>query len=181
MRGSENGYLQLNQITGIWRVRIVVPTYLIPFLTGENVGKKHLTKSTGSRERAAAEKIAEPIIAEFTGTLVEAERQSLRDPSWRHRDDGLDPEIEYEEEVSYNDNGDVVIHKTDRPKPPPPCGGLSQGRVGRYARVGWERFSNASRSGSASCPRLRYLSRFPIFPRRLRGVSLNSPEHSIKS
>jgi hypothetical protein len=118
--GSERGYLHPSPKTGIWRVRIVVPPRLRPFLTGENVGKKHLTKSTGSRERAEAEKLAEPIIDEFRDILVEAERQSLRDQSWRNQDDGLDPEIEYEEEVSYNNDGDVVIHKTDRPKPPPP-------------------------------------------------------------
>ena len=113
-------YLQLNPKTRIWRVRIVVPVHLRPFLTGENVGKKHLTKSTGKRELAEAEPIAEQIIAEFTAILVEAERQSLRDQSWRYSGDELDPEIEYEEEISYNSDGDIVIHKTDRPKQPPP-------------------------------------------------------------
>jgi hypothetical protein len=113
-------YLQLNPTTRIWRVRIVVPPYLIPFLTGENVGKKHLTKSTSRREPAEAEQIAEPIIAKFLDILAEAERQSLRDQSWRDEGDGLDPEIEYEEEFSTNYDGDTVIHKTDRPKPPPP-------------------------------------------------------------
>jgi hypothetical protein len=113
-------YLQRIKKTGIWRVRIVVPVHLRPFLTGENVGKRHQTRSTGKRELAEAEPIAEPIIAEFLDILVEAERQSLRDQSWRDRDDGLDPEIEYEEEISNNEDGDIVIHKTDRPKPPPP-------------------------------------------------------------
>lgn len=120
MRVSAKDYLHPNPTTGIWRVRMVVPSHLTPFLTGKNVGKKHLTKSTGKRELAEAEPIAEPIIAEFTATLVEAERQSLRDQSWRDRDDGLDPEIEYEEKISYNSDGDTVIHKTNRPKPPPP-------------------------------------------------------------
>ena len=120
MRASAMDYLQLNPKTRIWRVRIVVPVHLRPFLTGENVGKKHLTKSTGKRELAEAEQIAEPIIAEFTAVLVEAERQSLRDQSWRDEDDGLDPEIEYEEEFSTNYDGDTVIHKTNRPKQPPP-------------------------------------------------------------
>jgi hypothetical protein len=120
MRASVMDYLHRNPTTGIWRVRIVVPVHLRSFLTGENIGKKHLTESTGRRERAEAEPIAEPIIARFLDILVEAERQSLRDQSWRDRDDGLDPEIEYEEEISNNDDGDIVIHKTDRPKPPPP-------------------------------------------------------------
>ena len=120
MRASAMDYLHLNPKTRIWRVRIVVPVHLRPFLTGENVGKKHLTESTSRREPAEAEQIAEPIIAKFLDILAEAERQSLRDQSWRDRGDGLDPEIEYEEEISYNSDGDIVIHKTDRPKPPPP-------------------------------------------------------------
>jgi hypothetical protein len=113
-------YLQTIPTTGIRRVRIVVPVRLRPFLKGEHIGKKHLTKSTGKRELAEAEPIAEPIIADFLDILAEAERQSLRDESWRDQGDGLDPEIEYEEEISYNGDGDIVIHKTDRPKPPPP-------------------------------------------------------------
>jgi hypothetical protein len=70
----DQGYLQLNPITKLWRVRIDVPRHLIPFLRGEEAGLKHLTKSTGSADEAEAKEIAAPIIEYYLNVLDRADK-----------------------------------------------------------------------------------------------------------
>jgi hypothetical protein len=77
----KTSYLQ--KIKGIWRVRIVVPSELVPFLE-----KANLTRPLGTRNKRKAKESAAPIIAKFlaeiTGPPIEDDDiDALADGWWR--------------------------------------------------------------------------------------------------
>jgi hypothetical protein len=59
----------LQLVRGRYRVRIVVPPALRPI-----IGKESLVKSLGTGNRAKADRLAVPYIAEFSTRVAEAER-----------------------------------------------------------------------------------------------------------
>ena len=64
----------LQQIKGIWRVRIVVPPPLVPI-----VGKAFLLRSTGTHDKRKAKARAASIIAEFQAMIADAHRELYGD------------------------------------------------------------------------------------------------------
>ena len=64
----------LQQIKGIWRVRIVVPPPLVPI-----VGKAVLLRSTGTHDKRKAKARSASIIAEFQAKIADAHRELYGD------------------------------------------------------------------------------------------------------
>jgi len=83
MRVIKMPYLQL--VDGIYRVRIVVPDDLRPHLLPPHTGKANLTKALGTGNKAEANRLAIPWIAEFQAamtTAAEIKRNPNRVVSW---------------------------------------------------------------------------------------------------
>jgi hypothetical protein len=60
---------RLQEIKGGWRVRIVVPSALVPI-----IGKANLTRPLASRDRQKAKEEAAPFIAKFLAQIEDAKR-----------------------------------------------------------------------------------------------------------
>lgn len=73
MRVAKMPYLERHK--GLWRVRIIISPLLRPYLDN----KTALVRSTGTGNRAEANKIAVPVIAEFKAMLARAEAERRGD------------------------------------------------------------------------------------------------------
>jgi hypothetical protein len=81
MRVVKMGHTQ--QVKGLYRVRIVVPPGLRPFLPPPHTGKANLVKALRTGNEREANRLAVPIIADFLGMIEEAKRQAAP-TEWRH-------------------------------------------------------------------------------------------------
>jgi hypothetical protein len=70
MRVAKMPYLQW--VDGIYRVRIVVPDDLKPHLPPPHTGKASLTKALGTGNKAEANRLSVPWIAEFQAAITKA-------------------------------------------------------------------------------------------------------------
>ena len=63
-------YLQI--VSGKYRVRIVVPPELRPYLPPPHTGKANLTRALGTRNEREANRLAVPWIADFQAAIIRA-------------------------------------------------------------------------------------------------------------
>jgi hypothetical protein len=81
MRVAKMPYLQL--VDGVFRVRIVVPPKLQPHLPPPHTGKASLTKALATGNKAEANRLAVPWIADFQAILNEAEAALRGEDGWK--------------------------------------------------------------------------------------------------
>src|ERR1700674_3095103 len=80
MRVVKVGHLQ--KVKGSFRVRIVVPPELPPYLPPPYTGKKNLIKGLGTGNEREAKRLAVPYIADFLALIEQARQQAKVIDPW---------------------------------------------------------------------------------------------------